>query len=48
MTATPKAHETMILGAKGIAFTAIDLLTRPKLMDAAKMEHKKRLEEQSL
>jgi amidohydrolase len=47
-TATHEAHEAMLLGAKGIAFTAIDLLTRPDLLEAAKKEHKKSLEEQSL
>ena len=47
-TATPEAHEAMLLGAKGIAFTSIDLLTRPDLLVAAKKEHKKRFEEQSL
>ena len=47
-TATPEAHEAMLLGAKGIAFTAIDLMTKPEFLVAAKKEQKKRLEEQSI
>jgi amidohydrolase len=47
MTATPEAHEVMIKAAKGLALTAIDLLTRPGLLEAAKREHKQRLAEQA-
>ena len=46
MTATPEAHEVMIEAAKGLAYTAIDLIMKPELLEAAKMEHKQRLEEQ--
>ena len=47
MTATPEAHEVMIKAAKGLALTAIDLLTRPGLLEAAKRDHKQRLAEQA-
>ncbi len=43
MTATPEAHDVMIKSAKALAFTAIDLITKPELLDAAKKEHKRRL-----
>ena len=46
MTATPQAHEAMIHAAKGLAFTAIDLIKKPKLLKKAKDEHKQRIEEQ--
>jgi len=46
MTATPQAHEAMIQAAKGLAFTAIDLITKPELLKKAKEEHKRRIEEQ--
>jgi len=46
MTATPEAHEAMIKGAKGLAFTAVDLIMKPGLLDKARQEHSKRLEEQ--
>lgn len=45
MTATPEAHAAMIEASKGLAYTAIDLITKPELLEAAKMEHKQRLEE---
>ena len=47
MTATPEAHGVMIKSAKGLAYTAIDLITRPELLNAAKREHSKRLAEQA-
>jgi amidohydrolase len=47
MTATPEAHDVMIKAAKGLAFTAIDLLTRPRLLEAAKKEQGQRLVEQA-
>jgi len=47
MTATPEAHDVMIKAAKGLAFTAIDLLTRPGLLEAAKKEQGQRLVEQA-
>jgi amidohydrolase len=46
MTATLEAHDVMIKSAKGLALTAIDLLAKPGLLDAAKKEHKRRLVEQ--
>jgi aminobenzoyl-glutamate utilization protein B len=46
MTATPKAHEAMINAAKGLAYTAIDLITQPELLKKAKDEHQRRLGEQ--
>jgi len=47
MTATPEAHDVMIKAAKGLAFTAIDLLKRPGLLEAAKKEQGQRLVEQA-
>ncbi len=47
MTATPEAHDVMIKAAKGLAYTAIDLVTRPELLDAARREHAQRLSEQA-
>jgi len=46
MTATPKAHEAMINAAKGLALTAVDLITRPEHLEKARAEHQRRLEEQ--
>ncbi len=46
-TATEKAHEAMMIGAKALAYTAIDLISSPKLLEEAKTEHKRKLEEQS-
>jgi len=46
MTATPRAHEAMISAAKGLAYTAIDLIIRPELMKQAEDEHRRRLDEQ--
>lgn len=45
-SSTEKAHEAMIIGAKALAYTAIDLITDPETLEKAKAEHKKRLEEQ--
>ena len=45
-TGTVKANEVMILGAKGLAFTAIDLLTKPELLKEAKEEQVWRFKEQ--
>jgi amidohydrolase len=47
MTATPRAHNVMIMAAKGLAYMAIDLITRPELLESAKSEHKQRLSEQT-
>ncbi len=46
MTCTPHAHEAMIIGAKGLAYTAIDLVTDLEKLSKATEEHKRRLEEQ--
>jgi amidohydrolase len=46
MTATPEAHKVMIEAAKGLAYTAIDLIMKPELLDVAKTEQKQRLKEQ--
>jgi amidohydrolase len=43
---TLKANEIMLLGAKGLAYTAIDLLTKPVLLEKAKEELKQRFKEQ--
>ena len=45
-TGTPEANNVMITGAKGLAFTAIDLLSKPELLKDAKKEHNKRLTSQ--
>lgn len=45
MTGTQKAYDAMIKGAKALAYTTMDLLTKKEL-DKAKQEHKSRLEEQ--
>jgi len=45
MTATPKANEVMIQAAKGLAYTAIDLIIDQNLLEEAKMEHRRRLAE---
>ncbi|HUV54471.1 MAG TPA: peptidase dimerization domain-containing protein, partial [Candidatus Krumholzibacteriaceae bacterium] len=47
MTATPQAHEATIKAAKALAYTALDLLTRPELLKKAKEEHKTWLERQA-
>jgi amidohydrolase len=46
MTATPQAHEAMINAAKGLVFTAVDLITQPELLEKAREEHQRRLREQ--
>ena len=46
MTCTPRAHEAMIIGAKALAYTAIDLITDSDVLEKVKEEHRKRLEEQ--
>ncbi|TRO61898.1 M20 family peptidase [Candidatus Bathyarchaeota archaeon] len=43
---TLKANEVMLLGAKGLAYTAIDLITKPVLLEKAKEELKQRFKEQ--
>jgi len=47
MTATPQAHEAIIKAAKALAYTALDLITRPELLKKAKEEHKTWLERQA-
>jgi metal-dependent amidase/aminoacylase/carboxypeptidase family protein len=39
VTGTLEANNVMIMGAKGLAFTAIDLITEPDLLKAAMKEH---------
>ncbi|MCJ7731690.1 M20 family metallopeptidase [Candidatus Bathyarchaeota archaeon] len=46
MAGTPEANEVMILGAKGLANTAIDLITDPELLAKAKQEQQQRIKEQ--
>ena len=41
-----KANEVMLLGAKGLAYTAIDLITKPILLENAKKELEQRYKEQ--
>jgi amidohydrolase len=47
MTCTPKAHDAMIIGAKALAYTAVDLITEPEVLEKARLEHQKRVAEQS-
>jgi amidohydrolase len=47
MTATAVAHDVMIKAAKALACTAIDLIKKPELIEAAKREHGQRLAEQA-
>jgi amidohydrolase len=46
MTGTQEAYEAMIKGAKALAYTAIDLLTKKELLEKAKSEQRERKEEQ--
>ena len=46
MTATDQAHEAMIIGAKALAYTAIDLITDPDKLERAREEYSKRIEKQ--
>jgi amidohydrolase len=46
MTGTKEANEVMILGAKGLAYTAIDLITDKELLQRAKDENLKNVKEQ--
>ncbi len=47
MTATEEAHDVMIKSAKALSFMAIDLITKPGLLEAAKKEHRQRLADQA-
>lgn len=46
MTATDQAHEAMIIGAKALAYTAIDLIIDPEKLESAREEYRNRIEEQ--
>ena len=46
-TGTKKANGVMIMGAKGLAYTAIDLLTKPELLEKSVKEQKDRLQAQT-
>ncbi len=46
MTATDQAHDIMVKSAKALAGMAIDLISKPDLLAAAKKEHGRRLVEQ--
>ncbi len=48
MTATDQAHDVMIKSAKALAGMAIDLISKPDLLAAAKKEHDRRLVEQQM
>ena len=47
MTATDQAHEAMIIGAKALAYTTIDMITDLEKLESAREEYRKRIEEQS-
>ena len=44
MTATDQAHEAMIIGAKALAYTAIDLISDPEKLESAREEYSKQIE----
>jgi len=46
MTGTDHAYDVMMLGAKGLAFTALDLFTDSGLLKSVKEEHKERVQHQ--
>ena len=46
-TGTPYANDVMIMGAKGLAYTAIDLLTKPELLEASVKEQNDRVQAQT-
>jgi hypothetical protein len=37
----------MIVGAKALAYTVIDLITDPETLEKARTEHRRRIKEQS-
>ena len=45
-TGISEAQDAMLLGAKGLAGSAIDLITKPELMEKAKQEYTHRFKEQ--
>ena len=47
MTCTPKAHDAMIIGAKALAYTAIDIIIDPETFEKAREDHSMRVAEQS-
>ncbi|MCX6654547.1 MAG: M20 family metallopeptidase [Candidatus Bathyarchaeota archaeon] len=47
MTATAEAHDVMIKAAKALACTAIDLILKPEVLEAARREHDQRLTDQA-
>jgi amidohydrolase len=47
MTATSQAHIATMKAAKALAYTALDLITRPELLQKAKEEHEAWLERQA-
>jgi len=47
-TGTPFANDVMIMGAKGLAYTAIDLLTERGLLEKAVAEQEERLKAQAI
>ena len=47
-TGTPEANNVMIMGAKGLAYTTLDLLTKQELLEASVKEHKERLRVQTI
>jgi len=47
-TGTPLANDVMIMGAKGLAYTAIDLLTKQGLLEKAVAEQEERLKAQAI
>jgi amidohydrolase len=47
MTATPQAHEATLKASKALAYTALDLITRPEVLQKAKEEHRTWLERQA-
>ena len=46
-TGTMEANNVMIMGAKGLAFTALDLLTKPELLEASRKEQNERVQAQT-
>ena len=45
-TGKDEAYEVMLLGAKGLALTAVDLITKPDLLEKAEQEQRQRVKEQ--
>jgi hypothetical protein len=47
MTATTVAHDVMVKAAKALACTAIDLIMKPELLEATRMEYSLRRADQA-